>query len=140
MSTTPKMTRLGPRSLAIAEALHQQLRDQYSSESALLSEAVRRGLLLLAVEAWHDEAGQYGGHSAVELARLLKHELTAVFNFLLEQDQLPAMLRVSVAPTPLVAPRAAEPVPVMEHPTAVAVDAAVIESVQLGGQDEDWDD
>ena len=144
-STTPKMTRLGVRSVQILDAVRDQLADQYSSETALMSEAARRGLLLLAVEAYHDEAGQYGGYSARELARMLKHELTGVLNFLLEQDELPAMLRV---PALVVAPAAGDAgattavkavEPAAPAVTTVTIDASVVESVQLGGQDEDWE-
>lgn len=150
MSTTPKMIRLGTRSLQILEALRSQLADQYSSEAAVLSEATRRGLLLMAVEAWHEEAGQYGGHEAKELARILKHELTTLFNLLLEHDELPAMLRVPMmvgAPTSgdAEAPTAEAPTGVLRddpalQTAAVVLDGAVVESVQLGGQDEDWDE
>ena len=146
MSTTPKMIRVGARSVQILEALRMQLGDQYTTEAAVLAEAARRGLLLLAVEAYRDETGQYGGHSAKELARILKHELTGLFNFLLEQDELPAMLRV---PALVVAPASSDAGAITlaksVEPTAapagtVTIDATVVESVQLGGQDEDWDD
>jgi hypothetical protein len=144
-TTTPKMTRLGARSIQILDALRAQLADQYSSETALMTEAARRGLLLMAIEAYHNEAGQYGGHSARELARILRHELTGVLNFLVEQDELPALLRI---PTMMVAPASsgagAATAGDMTAPepsvAAVTIDAAVVESVQLGGQDEDWDD
>ena len=142
MSTTPKSIRVGQRSIQLLDALRIQLADQYSSESALLTEAARRGLLVMAVDAWHSEAGQYGGHSAKELARLVRHELNAVFNFLLEQDELPPMLRIAPAPAqvmvmPIVA---AEPVTPPE-PTAatVEIDTAVMDMMKLAGQDEEWD-
>jgi hypothetical protein len=66
-------------------------------------------------------------------------------NFLLEQDELPAMLRVpALVGAPALsgagAPTAVEPVPPAPTVAAVTIDAAVVESVQLGGQDEDWDD
>ena len=127
------------------DAVRSQLADQYSSEAAVLSEATRRGLLLMAVEAWHDEVGQYGGLSANELARILKHELIPLFNFLLEQDELPAMLRIPfVLPPQFTDNEAAtrdgiEADQVVPVPTTVTIDATAIESVQLGGQDEDWD-
>jgi hypothetical protein len=144
-NTTPKMTRLGARSIQILDALRAQLADQYSSETALMTEAARRGLLLMAVEAYHNEAGQYGGQSAKELARILRHELTGVLNFLLEQDELPALLRVPTmmgAPASSGAGAATAGDMTAPEPTVAAVimDAAVVESVQLGGQDEDWDD
>jgi hypothetical protein len=142
-TTTPKMTRLGTRSIQILDALRAQLADQYSSETALMTEAARRGLLLMAIEAYHDEAGQYGGHSAKELARILRHELTGLLNFLLEQDELPALLRVPTlvgASAQAGAATAVEPAPPEPQMATVTIDAAVVESVQLGGQDEDWDD
>lgn len=142
MATTSKSIRVGERSMQLLDALRIQLGDQYLSEAALLNEATRRGLLLLAVEAWHAEAGQYGGYSPKELARVLRHELTAVFNFLLEQDELPPMLRIAPAPLPMtVAPMvAAEPV-TMPEPTAatVEIDTSVMDLMELAGQDEEWD-
>jgi len=139
MATTSKSIRVGERSMQLLDALRIQLGDQYLSEAALLNEATRRGLLLLAVEAWHAEAGQYGGYSPKELARVLRHELTAVFNFLLEQDELPPMLRIAPAPLPMtVAPMvAAEPVTAPE-PTA-EIDTSVMDLMELAGQDEEWD-
>ena len=142
MTTTPKSIRVGQRSLQLLDALRIQLADQYSSESALLTEAARRGLLVMAVDAWHAEAGQYGGYSAKELARLVRHELHAVFNFLLEQDELPPMLRIAPAPLPMaVAPMvAAEPVTMPEPTVAtVEIDTTVMDLMQLAGQDEEWD-
>lgn len=53
MATTSKSIRVGERSMQLLDALRIQLGDQYLSEAALLNEATRRGLLLLAVEAWH---------------------------------------------------------------------------------------
>jgi len=142
MTTTPKSIRVGQRSLQLLEALRIQLADQYSSEAAILSEAARRGLLVMAVEAWHSEAGQYGGHSPKELARLLRHELNALFNFLLEQDELPPMLRIAPALLPMaVAPMvAAEPVSLPEPTVAtVEIDTSVMDLMELAGQDEEWD-
>lgn len=73
---------------------------------------------------------------------MLRHELTAVFNFLLEQDELPPMLRIAPAPLPMtVAPMvAAEPVTAPE-PTAatVEIDTSVMDLMELAGQDEEWD-
>lgn len=143
MTTTPKSIRVGQRSLQLLEALRIQLADQYSSEAAILSEAARRGLLVMAVEAWHSEAGQYGGHSPKALARVLRHELTAVFNFLLEQDELPPMLRIAPAPAstsvvPIVG--SAEAVtPPESNAAIVEIDTAVMDMMQLAGQDEEWD-
>ncbi|GEM_PF-5607068 len=65
--------------------------------------------------------------------------------YILEQDELPAMLRVParvVAPTfddtgAITAVQTAAPTPMV---AAVTIDAAVVERVQMGGQDEDWDD
>lgn len=143
MTTTPKSIRVGQRSLQLLEALRIQLADQYSSEAAILSEAARRGLLVMAVEAWHSEAGQYGGHSPKELARLLRHELNALFNFLLEQDELPPMLRIAPAPASVVAVPmmvAAEPVTASEPTVAtVEIDTSVMDLMELAGQDEEWD-
>lgn len=143
MATTSKSIRVGERSMQLLDALRIQLGDQYLSEAALLNEATRRGLIVMAVEAWHAETGQYGGHSPKELARLLWHELNAVFNFLLEQDELPPMLRIAPAPASIVAVpmmAAAEPVTVPE-PTvaAVEIDTSVMDLMQLAGQDEEWD-
>ncbi|GAA5530990.1 hypothetical protein [Herpetosiphon gulosus] len=143
MTTTPKSIRVGERSMQVLDALRVQLADQYTSDSAILSEAARRGLLVMAVEAWHAEAGQYGGHSPKELARVLRHELTAVFNFLLEQDELPPMLRIAPAPASIVAVpmmTTAEPVTVTEPTVAtVEIDTSVMDLMQLAGQDEEWD-
>ena len=142
MTTTPKSIRVGQRSMQLLEALRIQLADQYSSEAAILSEAARRGLLVMAVEAWHSEAGQYGGHRPKELARLLRHELNALFNFLLEQDELPPMLRIAPAPA-IVAPMPmaeAEPVTPPESMVAtVEIDTTVMDLMELAGQDEEWD-
>lgn len=143
MATTSKSIRVGERSMQLLDALRIQLGDQYLSEAALLNEATRRGLLLLAVEAWHAEAGQYGGYSPKELARVLRHELTAVFNFLLEQDELPPMLRIAPAPASVIAMpmmAAAEPITAPE-PTAatVEIDTSVMDLMELAGQDEEWD-
>ncbi|KPL83029.1 hypothetical protein [Herpetosiphon geysericola] len=143
MTTTPKSIRVGERSMQVLDALRVQLADQYSSDSALLTEAARRGLLVMAVEAWHAEAGQYGGHQPKELARLLRYELNALFNFLLEQDELPPMLRIVAAPTPpAVVPImvATEPV-VQPEPTVttVEIDTTVMDLMELAGQDEEWD-
>lgn len=143
MATTSKSIRVGERSMQLLDALRIQLGDQYLSEAAILNEATRRGLIVMAVEAWHAEAGQYGGHSPKELARLLRHELAAVFNFLLEQDELPPMLRIAPAPVSVVAVpmmAAAEPVTVPEPMVAtVEIDTTVMDLMQLAGQDEEWD-
>jgi hypothetical protein len=68
-----------------------------------------------------------------------------VLNVLLEQDELPAMLRVpplvgAPASSGAGAPTAVETTGPEPPAAAVTIDAAVVERVQLGGQDEDWDD
>jgi hypothetical protein len=108
---TPKSIRLGAEDLARSQALLAAL-SQYGSESELLAEATRRGLMLLEVEAWTSGL-DVEGVRPIPLAMRLSTALLPAFEFLVRWSALPALLRIAPAtdtpPPPPAAPAAIVP-------------------------------
>lgn len=108
---TPKSLRLGAEDLGRLQALLAAL-PKFGSESEVLSEAVRRGLILLIAEVFAS-GRPVEGERRTGLARRLAVELLPVFELLVQEDALPAMLRTwpvtNPTPPPPAAPAALSP-------------------------------
>jgi hypothetical protein len=90
-----KSTRLGPDEVALLQAVLAAL-PQFGSESELLAESTRRGLLILAGEALISGA-EVAGFDPRTLAQRLRVALLPALELLTQQDALPAMLGVARA-------------------------------------------
>lgn len=121
-----KSTRLGPDEVALLQAVLAAL-PQFGSESELLAESTRRGLLILAGEALISGA-EVAGFDPRTLAQRLRVALLPALELLTQQNALPAMLGVARA---ISAPAAPAP------PTIAPTAAADVASFGSGFLDDD---
>jgi hypothetical protein len=96
MATMTKSARLTAEEIAFLKALLAHF-PEYRSESHFLHGATMLGLWILAAGARRPGLPPFGGYEAADLAALIGPRILVAIDFLAEQGQLPALLRISEA-------------------------------------------